>query len=854
MRTKLYAGAAIAALMIPGAAFAQSTGSIEFENEIVVTGSSTDDGVAGVRLPDSPKAKVELQRELLLRQRPGQSVNDIVNLVPGVNFTNNDPWGSGGGSFTIRGFGGDRISQTVDGIPLNDSGNYALYTNQQQDPETLSSVNVNLGSTDVDSPTAAASGGTVNIRTRVPSETFGVYAVATYGDILSPGSGQRPYFRVFGMIDTGDITGIGTRAWVSASRVRYENPFNNYGQNLKAQFNGRIYQEIGSNGDFVSISGHYNQNENNFFGSLPLRIDRTISPTNLTVRNVGPNGVNRYPTTGRERFYAINTPCNIDVPQAGVADVIAPQVNGATCGGEFDRRYNPSQTGNVRGSSRFTLTDGLILTVDPSYQYVKANGGGTTNAQEPGLLRGGQPTYGFVSNTPYFGVDLNGDGDVLDQVLMLSPSQTTTRRWGVIASLSWEISSDHRVRLAYTFDRARHRQTGEVIGLFPNGEPIDFYAVNNPVRTVLGMPAQRRNRLSYATLNQVSAEYRGRFFDDALVVNLGLRAPFFRRSLNQYCYTTSASGFVDCVQNNQANYEAAIATEQRPVGRTYTYNRVLPSVGLTWNASNAVSVNFNWTRGLQVPGTDPLYNSLFFANAATARPTPETTDSFDLTARYTTSTLQASATFWYTIYDNRLATAYDPVINETVYRNLGRVTKYGIDASLSWRPIPEISAYVFASALRSEIRDNVQIGAAGTFYRTAGAQESGSPQFILGGRVQGNLGPVEAGIQAKHTSGRFINDENQPVFQCTAALVNGFCAVGGYQVFGAKSPSYVLVDLDIRYSLADLGLPGSSIQFNVTNLLDKLYIGNTSNPNRYSLPFVQIGAPRAASISLIVAM
>ena len=50
-----------------------------------------------------------------------------------------------------------RISLTVDGIPLNDSGNYAVYSNQQIDPEVIDEVNVNLGTTDVDSPTASAS-------------------------------------------------------------------------------------------------------------------------------------------------------------------------------------------------------------------------------------------------------------------------------------------------------------------------------------------------------------------------------------------------------------------------------------------------------------------------------------------------------------------------------------------------------------------------------------------------------------------------------------------------------------------------------------------------------------------------
>ena len=115
-------------------AFAQSTGSVDFDDEIVVTGSASRD-IGGVTIPETAKAKQVLGEEVIRRQRPGQTVNDIVNLVPGVSFQNNDPWGSNGGGFTIRGFGADRVSQTLDGLPLNDSGNYALYSNQQVDSE-----------------------------------------------------------------------------------------------------------------------------------------------------------------------------------------------------------------------------------------------------------------------------------------------------------------------------------------------------------------------------------------------------------------------------------------------------------------------------------------------------------------------------------------------------------------------------------------------------------------------------------------------------------------------------------------------------------------------------------------------
>ena len=861
----------LTALTMAAPAFAQSTGSVEFEEEtaIVVTGVRVGD-VAGVRIPDTPKAKQEIGEELIRRQRPGQTVNDIVNLVPGVSFQNNDPWGSSGGTFTIRGFSSDRISQTVDGIPLNDSGNYALYTNQQQDPETLRSVNVNLGSTDVDSPTASAVGGTINIRTKEPEDTFKLTASASVGDVFAQGKpDSRLYMRGFAMIDTGDFTGFGTKAFLAGSYTTYENPFNNYGKVEKKQLNGRIWQDIGSNGDFIALAGHYNENRNNFFGSFSL-----------------PN----FPTTRRGRFYDIAFPCQTDAPQAGVAD--AP--NG--CGNEFDRRYNPSNTGNLRGSSRFTLADNLLLSIDASYQYVKANGGGTVVGREFAYDTIGadgrancatnpapSPTIdcrlGYFGGSPYAGVDLNGDGDLLDQVRLIAPSHTRTRRYGLIANLAYEIAPDHSVRLSYTRDYANHRQTGQVGFLQPNGEPFDVFPINAPIVDASGNVLQKRDRQSLAVLDQVSGEYRGAFGN--LTAVLGLRAPFFTRDLTQNCFTTTGNAsqaFVDCAYGSaaaafQANNPYVInPVTGRPSGaappqqRVYKYDAILPNIGFIYRFSDA-SIAANYAKGLSVPGTDPLYASLYFpASAPGTQPVPETTDSFDLSLRYQSGRIQAQLAGWYTRYANRLASFYDPVLDQSVFRNLGVVDKYGLDASVAYRPNSALSFYIFGSILESKIKDNLQggnctasqVGAGsygcttvGTPYNilTGGKRESGSPIFTVGGRAQARVGDFTFGAQIKHTGKRYLNDENLPIQ--TAAAVGGVPTTT--ILYPAFTPSYTMVDLDLRYKSAESPTGGDvAIQLNVSNLLDQLYVGGFGGSgDRYVSPFVQIGPPRAASISLL---
>jgi iron complex outermembrane recepter protein len=895
---------ATSALVLPGVAHAQSTGSVDFEEPVIVVTGSISRDVGGVTAPDTTKAKAALTPEVISRQNPGQTILDTINLIPGVSFQNNDAYGSSGGTLNIRGFASDRISLTTDGIPLNDSGNYAVYSNQQVDPEIINEVNVSLGATDVDSPTASAAGGTVNYRTIVPREELGAMVSASIGEFN--------FHRLFGMIETGNLTSFGTRAFVSASYASNDFPLNNYGKINKQQYNAKIYQPIGNGTDFVSISGHYNQNRNNFGGSAPLRWDTSrIVGSGATARTVprivGTLSQNRFPLNNDERRYLLNYPCQVDAPQAGVADTAAPStlpgfggadVNGdyASCGTEFDRRYNPSNTGNIRLASRFSF-GAFTLTVDPSYQFVKANGGGTVTGQEglrdinpaggtanPATCRTTPSSAtntcvaGYLGGSPFFGRDVNGDGDVLDAVTVLAPSQTQTRRVGVIAGLRYDINDQHSVRAGYTFDRARHRQTGEVGLLGINGEPFDVFPVNDPQADVLGVNLQKRDRLSFAILHQIWGEYRGEFLDGNLVVNAGLRAPFFKRDLNNFCAASSPT-FVECFgreDSRYATYATLNPTIQGPQQRVFKYDALLPNVGFTFDFAPRASIFANYAKGLSVPSTDNLYNSFFFApNTAAASPNPEKTDNFDLGVRYRGPRVQAQLGAFFNRYTDRTASAFDPELNVSTFRNLGKVDKHGIDGYVSYQPLEFLSLYVFGSILKSEIADDLIIGectsaqvagafpgcstvGAPIFALTAGKRESGAPKYSFGGTVRGNFGPFDLGVTAKRTGPRFVFDTNEPVH----AFV-GNPAVDTI-VFPASTPAYWLVSLDARLSLEDYGLDRSYLQFNVYNLFDQAYVGgfggslnqtitrsNSGVITAYSAPpFVQIGAPRTVSATL----
>jgi iron complex outermembrane receptor protein len=894
------------AVIFPTAALAQSTGSQDFEQQaIIVTGTRTQQ-VAGVQAPDTPKAKAVLTQEMIARQSSGQTILDTINIVPGVSFQNNDAYGSAGGNLTIRGFDSSRISLTFDGIPLNDSGNYAIYSNQQLDPELIEQVNVNLGSTDVDSPTASAVGGTVNYRTRNPSKTFGGRVVGSMGDF--------DFRRIFAVVDTGELGPWGTRAWFAVSTAKNDNPFNNYGKLDKQQYNFKVYQPLNTKGDFISVTGNWNVNRNNFFGSLPLRNDTTQSTTNSAPRVVGSGSGNRFPSNNDERRYDINYPCTTATAHAGAADTAN------SCGTEFDRRYNPSNTGNIHVQSRFTLSDQLVLTVDPSFQYVKANGGGTTTAREAGFdinATGGRancattpngPTVtcipGYYGGSPYAGGrDLNGDGDILDQVTVIAPSQTRTYRFGVIAGLRYQINDNHTVRASFTYDHANHRQTGQVGLVDRTGEPFDVFPVNNPLIGTGGFPLQKRDRQSYAILSQFAGEYIGSFFDKRLTVNIGARLPFFTRDLHQNCFTSSAAnssgGFVECSGGDpaidaiiQANnpyavnpITGAITGYAVPQDRKLKYSKLLPNLGFVFHVTPQISAFANYAKGLSVPSTDNLYNDFFYpANSSQAKPKPELTDSFDGGLRYRSSKIQAQLGIWKTTFKNREAVSFDPESNTSVYRNLGTVDKWGLDGSIAYSPIKQFEIYAFGSLNKSRIQDNIQVGtlAAGvtcdniptgtaaqlaTALRscafTAGKYESGAPKWTYGVSAVGTIGPVDLGITAKKTGPRYVFDTNVATYR--GDIDPG--AAGGFNViYPSQAPAYWLVNLDARFNMKFIGLKETYFQLNVYNLFDKFYVGGFGGSLNQTVSagvapaggvfanpaFVQIGAPRTVSGSLSI--
>jgi iron complex outermembrane receptor protein len=799
--------ALVGVLMTAGAAFAQSTGSQANEVENVVITAAGARAVGGQIVETLPKSRASVDAEFLATQSSGQNVFQSLNLLPGVSFTNNDPYGSSGGNLRLRGFDGNRVSVTFDGVPLNDTGNYAIYPNQMLDPELISRASVNLGTTDVDSPTASATGGTINYVTRKPANEFGGVATASIG--------ENNYRRAFLVLDSGAFGPWGTKAFIAGSYQKYDK-WKGPGSLEKKQFNARILQDIGDRGDFVSLAVNYNENRNNNIRSLTL----------ADFRNFGKN-------------YDFDAVCK----PAAVGGVVVP----GNCSNYYGRQVNPSNTGSVRGSALFHLTDNVRLTVDPSFQYVLADGG-----SQLGTISEGD---GRVRGTAGVAKDLNGDGDTLDTVAFFAPSVTNTRRYSVTSSLIWDINDQHRIRVAYTGDYGRHRQTGEYTTLDAQGNTTNVFGGKDghgaKVLTSDGSFLRARDRFSIAQLNQAAAEYRGKFMDSRLTVNLGVRAPFFKRELNQFCYTQNASSLAGVVSGfsvtcttqvpNAAAADGSVtfgtsATKFiKPWSATVKYDKVLPNAGASYDLGSAGSVYVSYAEGFSSPRTDNLYTATLVNGVGTPADTrPETTKTYDIGYRYSNPKFMATAALWKTDYANRIVQSYDPDLGISIDRNVGDVKAYGLDTQAAWALEEYLTVSASFSYNKSEIQENLRLNAAGNLLALKGKQIVETPKYTFGGRVDWDItDALHLGVQGKFTGDRFSTDLNDEV-----------------------APHYTVWDMSVKYDLPFA--KRTYAQLNVNNLFNETYFGSISSRSNAvsvpgsngSAPTYYIGAPRTVQFTL----
>jgi iron complex outermembrane receptor protein len=810
-------------LLLATGAFAQSTATQV--QELVVTGARGAPTVAGV-ITQVQEAKDEsiINHEFFERQQAGQNFAQLINLLPGVNYTSEDQTGNLSGDLRIHAFDGNHIGVTIDGVTVNDSGNYAVFPGEYLTPEITDHITVNMGSTSVDSPTASAVGGEVRIISKVPSKERTL--------IVQPTVGSYNFQRYYVEGDSGEVGPWGTRMYLSAN-YDHGSKWVGGGDQMKEGFDWRIYQPL-KGSDFVSLAGSYVLEHSYFYQSS--------SPAQFAQGG----GVSKS-TIDYNNAWSVPTAVNgvADTPLA-IAPGGGPLLNrgsfpdfqqGSAGASGLDGNYwathpNPVIFGTIRGQSKFSLTDKLTFTFDPSFFYTLANGGGVTALSETDpRLKGNK------AGSP--GRDLNADGDRLDTVDVYSPNNTNTRRFGVSSAILFDLDENNHFSVGYTFDYAMHRQTGEYGYLDPvTGKPGSVFGGKDgwgstKVLTDDGSFMRGRDRHSIAELNQISVNYIGKFMDDRLHINLGIRDPYFKRDLDQHCYTfNGTSAYCDTIDPAlvMAAYNTSVAAGNTnalstllfgrtgsisfnaiaktpnfrfPFKQTFHFDKVLPNAGLTYRITDNQMIYATYAEGFSAPKTDNLYTS----SSTTVQ--PETSTSLAAGWRYQTSTITTSLSAWNVDYKNRIVQSFDPLDPTlSIDRNIGDVRISGLDLEAGFKPFEHMTIYASAEYTTSDVKSDEIVASAGALtiaLPTKGKELVLTPKKTFAANARYDFGWIDIGGNVKYQGRRWIDDVN---------------TVG--------MPDVTTVNVDARVPFTMFGSKNTYMQFNISNLT------NTRQPYRVS--------------------
>jgi len=668
----------------------------------------TDTGL--ISQEESPKARSSVSRQYMEKLTPTANSFQVIENLPGVNTFNYDATGLFGGGIRIRGFAGDQLGLTINGAPVNDSGNFAIYPQEYTDTENLCEVFVTQGATDTDSPHVGASGGNIGMVTCPPKDEFGVQAAQSLG--------QLNFRRTFVRVDTGKVGPSNLKAFISYSKATADK-FKGAGGADRDHVD--MAMEVRPNADvFLSASWLYNNALNNNIRPL----------TNPQIAQYG-------------RDFDFSTV----VPQHLVAVAGTAQTENVPVDGFYKFNINPFRNHLFTGKAEFKVNKDLMVSAEPYYWYGFGTGGG----QLQQLTEGGTGTN--VTRLK----DLNGDGDTLDKVLAYGSSVTETNRPGVTFKANYRINN-HTINAGYWFERAQHRQTGPRVAFDNSGNSSNTW-LDNPAAFLQrsdGQAYQARDWKTISTGKSLYVQDTIALMNDKLMLQIGGRNSTIDRDFTNYAnaQSTSATGRSD------ADYQLK-----------RSYSKFLPNAGVKYSLDTQQSMFFNVAENFKAPGNFSFQNLLqggtvtngVLTGATLRNPAVsiETSTNVDLGYRMQTETSTLSGSVFMVNYKNRIASAFDPATALSVDYNVGNVSVKGVELEAGQKLNKNFSLYGSLSYTESQMKQDLKLSSTLT-EPTAGKTMPDTPKWMSAVALSYKEGPWFGHLTAKYTGKSFstlVNDQ-----------------------------------------------------------------------------------------------
>jgi iron complex outermembrane receptor protein len=727
------------AVAFGGPVLAQSSSALTSSATVVITSEGDKLGTGLIQQEDQARARSNVSRAAVEKALASSNPFQLIDLLPGVSTFSHDPTGMFGGGLQVRGFNSDQLGFTIDGVPVNDSGNFAVYPQEYTDSENLCQLTVTQGTVDIDSPHVGATTGNINIFTCEPELTRRARVAQSVGSL-----GFR---RSFVRFDTGKFAEDRATAFISYSNS-FTRKWKGPGNAQRDHVDAKVRYDLGGGASVSTV----------------LLWNYAINHNILSMSKA------QLAQNGRNWDYA---PSFVGHLPGGSG----AQIETSPFPPYYRLSTNPFENAIVRINSFFPLNDKITLKVDPYFWYGFGTGGSQQRIQSESQF------LNTATNLKNAQVDLNGDGDKLDTILISSSSVTRTHRPGVVVSIN-QVEGSHNLSYGIWYERAHHIQTGPGVLVNSDGSPTDYWLrAGSAIRRPDGSLFQRRDYETISTASQVFLQDTYTVTPDKTILTLGLRTPKIERAFT-----------------NRPNEGQAL-----PIGYEVvkTYSRVLPSLGLRHQLSNQDQIFAQVTQGFRAPPNFALDNynivngKAVLSNAVKA----ETSTTIDVGYRYFGSMLTASATAFMIDFRNRQANGFDPELNKSSYVNVGGVKARGFEFELGTRPIQGFSAYASFSLNDTEIQNNLPFSAT---YQVpvAGKEFPLAPKQMAGLSMQYSNGPGYVQLKAKRTGKMFTS------------LMNDEGADG-----------YTAVDLNAGYRVGNLGFGRVlTVRFNILNLFDKEYM------------------------------
>lgn len=732
--------------------------------QVTITGKKV--GMGLMVQENAPKARSTITAEELAKQRPTGNAYEALELMPAVNSYNYDATGLFGGGLTLRGFNSDQIGATINGVPVNDSGSFSVYPQEFVDQENTCTQFVTQGSTDVDSPQIGATGGNFGITTCDPSKEKRFRVMQTVGGLNL----SKTYLRY----DTGLLSDNRSRLFISYSHAQADKWKGEGGAK-------RDHVDFGFRTDFDKF--------NSINGTILYNraINQNISTFNLA--DLAKNGY----------YYDYATKFTGHVaPTPGKA---GSDANPAFADAYYQLTKNPFENVIASATAKFRIGENTDVKIIPYYWYGYGTGGNQQRLQSESAFL--NPATG--KNTA--GVDLNGDGDTLDKVIVANSSVTRTNRPGITASVTHTFDI-HQVLAGFWYERATHEQYGPMVAVDANGNAADIWLKDGRINRPDGTPFQSRDWKTISTAYQFFAQDTVSLMNDKLSVNVGVRAPTMKRNFTNY----ASEGWAT------------------PYNIEKTYSEILPQLGARYQIDNNNQVFASLAKNMKVP-PNFVYSNLSVVNGAAVLPVDvkaETSYNLDIGYRHQSDKLTAQATVYSVDFRDRQATAYDPISNTSSLSNVGKVKTQGFELELGNTPINGWSFYGSVGYANSEIKDNLVVSKTLT-QPTAGKKMPLTPEWKAGLSAQYETAVWYARLKTKYTSSQ------------QATLVND-----------EEVPAYTLVGFDAGYQFPNTSwLKKPTLRLSISNIFNEKYRNPSSQSkvNAAAGVFYYLGAPRLTSVT-----